>query len=87
MVPRLFRRASAPPPSRRRGEMVSKALMVGVVAVHSLVLVVGSLLLCLLLAWSSEAAGIGAWWRFLLAALVLTPLTARILLAWSRSDL
>jgi hypothetical protein len=89
MLPRLFRRAPpapAPGPPPRGEDAFGKVLIAGVVAVHGAVLLAGALVLCLLLAWSSAAAGIGAWWRFALAALALVPVTARLLVALSRSD-
>lgn len=87
LLPRLFRRAPPVPEPPPRGEdALGKVLMAGVVAVHGAVLLAGALVLCLLLAWSSETAGIGAWWRFALAALALVPVTARVLVALSRSD-
>ena len=88
LLPRLFRRARPELEPRPPGEDgLSKVLFAGVVALHGAALLVGAMLLCGVLALSSESLGIGSWWRFALAALSLVPLTAWILCAWSRSDL
>lgn len=88
MLPRLFRPMRTTPAARsRRTSLADRLALATIVIVHGMALVAGALLLCLLLAFGSEAAGIGAWWRFVLAALALVPLTLALLLAWSRSDL
>ena len=94
LLPRLFRRARRDPgadtgasPGPHREDALSRLLIAGVVAVHAVALLAGAALLWLLLALGSDTVGIGAAWRFLLAALAPVPLSAWILLAWSRSDL
>jgi hypothetical protein len=88
-VPRLFRRRPLQPVRAKSaaGESPVGALfMVAVVAAHAATMFVGALLLCAFLALLDASAGFGAWWRFALAALALTPVTARLLLAWVRSE-
>lgn len=89
MLPRLFRRRPAAPPAaapRAALDRGSTAMAWLLAALHGTVLMAGALLLCLVLSLGSEAAGIGAWWRFALAALVLSAVTVRLLLAWMRAE-
>jgi hypothetical protein len=88
-LPRLFRRARRDTGANGapREDAAGKVMIAGVVAVHAAALLAGTSLLWLLLTVSSDSVGIGAGWRFLLAALAPVPLTAWILIAWSRSDL
>jgi hypothetical protein len=89
LVPRLFRRrAPAQASSERDGapDRIGRALLWLVIAVHGVAVQCGALVLCFILAASSDAADIAAWWRFSLAALLLGAVTARVMLAWARSE-
>jgi hypothetical protein len=88
-LPRLFMRRppdAAPAPPSPKARALDTFLIVTLVGLHAAALFFGALLLCSVLALSSDAAGFGAWWRFALAALLLVPVTARLLLAWSRAE-
>lgn len=85
-LPRLLRKPR-PDPEPARGEGLASTLVrLAVVVAHSLALLAGALLLCLLLASGSDGPGFGAWWRFLLAAIALVPLSPALLSSWSKSD-